>query len=227
MTTRRGNAIPLRSRARESAGKFFHECAVRVFQSARAFTSAATIAAMLLLAACKQAAPLPKHFELPQFTLTERGGQPFGSASLRGKVWVADFFFTSCPGTCLMLSKRMKEIHGALAKDQNVRFVSISTDPANDTPEVMTKYAESLGADSRWAFVTGPRDTVFDLSIKGFKLALVEADSVYEKEKFIHSTKLVLVDRKGWIRGYYDGVSEGNAEKDRLLADIKRLIDER
>jgi protein SCO1/2 len=182
---------------------------------------------LLLLAGCERpAAPMGKMFELPQFTLTERSGQPFDSTSLRGKVWVADFFFTSCPGTCLMLSKRMKELHGTLAKDENVRFVSISTDPANDTPEVMAKYAESLGADSRWAFVTGPRDAVFDLSIKGFKLALVEADSVYEKEKFIHSTKLVLVDRKGWIRGYYDGVSEGSAEKDRLLADIKRLIEE-
>ena len=125
-----------------------------------------------------------------------------------------------------MLSKRMKEIHASLAKDENVRFVSISTDPANDTPEVMTTYAAGLGADSRWAFVTGRHDAVFDLSIKGFKLALVEADSVYVKEKFIHSTKLVLVDRKGWIRGYYDGVSEGSGEKNRLLADIKRLLAE-
>ena len=124
--------------------------------------------AALFLAACTEQKPLSKHFELPKFTLTERSGQPFDSTSLRGKVWVADFFFTSCPGTCLMLSKRMREIHGSLAKDENVRFVSISTDPANDTPEVMTKYAEGLGADSRWAFVTGPHDAVFDLSIKGF-----------------------------------------------------------
>lgn len=182
---------------------------------------------LLCFAGCERpAAPLPKHFELPQFTLTERSGNPFDSASLRGEVWVADFFFTSCPGTCLMLSKRMKEVHDSLAKDENVRFVSISTDPANDTPAVMAKYADGLGADSRWAFVTGPHDAIFDLSIKGFKLALIEADNVYAKEKFIHSTKLVLVDRKGWIRGYYDGVSEGDAEKNRLLADIKRLINE-
>jgi len=182
---------------------------------------------LLLLGSCERpAAPLPKHFELPQFTLIERSGKPFDSASLRGKVWVADFFFTSCPGTCLMLSKRMKEVHGAFGKDENVRFVSISTDPANDTPEVMTKYADGLGADSRWAFVTGRHDAVFDLSIKSFKLALVEEENVDAKEKFIHSTKLVLVDRKGWIRGYYDGVGEGSAEKDRLVADIKRLLAE-
>ena len=181
---------------------------------------------LLVLAACTEQKPLPKHFEIPKFTLTERSGQPFDSASLRGKVWVADFFFTSCPGTCLMLSKRMKEIHAATAKNEDVRFVSISTDAETDTPEVMTKYAASLGADARWSFLTGARDTVFDLSIKGFKLALADAEGVDVKEKFIHSTKLVLVDRHGWIRGYYDGVSEGSAEKDRLLADIQRLLSE-
>ena len=183
--------------------------------------------ASFFLAACNDAKPLPKRFEVPKFTLTERSGQPFDSTSLRGKVWVADFFFTSCPGTCLMLSKRMKEIHAAFSKDDNVRFVSISTDAENDTPGVLRKYADALGADTRWNFLTGERAAIFDLSITGFKLALVEADSVDVKEKFIHSTKLVLVDRKGWIRGYYDGVSEGSGEKDRLLADIKRLIDER
>jgi len=182
---------------------------------------------LLCLAGCERpAAPLNKMFELPKFTLTERSGQPFDSASLGGKVWVADFFFTSCPGTCLLLSKRMKEIHEAFGKDDNVRFVSISTDAETDTPEVMTKYAASLGADSRWAFLTGQRGVVFDLSMKGFKLALADAEGVDVKEKFIHSTKLVLVDRKGWIRGYYDGVSEGAGEKERLLNDIQRLLNE-
>ncbi len=178
---------------------------------------------LVVLSACTQQKPLPKLFEVPRFTLTERSGQPFDSASLRGKVWVADFFFTSCPGTCLMLSKRMKEIHDATVKGGDVRFVSISTDAETDTPAVMTKYAASLGADSRWSFLTGARDTVFELSIKGFKLALADAEGVDVKEKFIHSTKLVLVDRHGWIRGYYDGVSPASAEMDRLLADIKRL----
>ena len=182
---------------------------------------------LLVLAGCERPAqPLRKLFEVPHFTLTERSGQPFDSASLLGKVWVADFFFTSCPGTCLMLSNRMKEIHQATAKNGDVRFVSISTDPLADTPEVLRHYADSLGADARWSFLTGERPAIFDLSIGGFKLALADAAGVDVKEKFIHSTKLVLVDRKGWIRGYYDGVSEGSGERDRLLADIKRLLAE-
>ena len=186
----------------------------------------AAIAAAIFLAACTESRPLPKRFEVPKFTLTERSGQSFDSASLLGKVWVADFFFTSCPGTCLMLSNRMKEIHDATAKNGDVRFVSISTDPGTDTPEVLSKYAASLGADSRWMFLTGPRTAIFDLSITGFKLALADADGVDVKEKFIHSTKLVLVDRHGWIRDYYDGVGDNSAEKERLLADIKRLLNE-
>jgi protein SCO1/2 len=182
---------------------------------------------LLAFAGCERpAAPLPKRFEVPKFSLTERSGQPFDPESLRGKVWVADFFFTSCPGTCLMLSNRMKEIHRATAKDADVRFVSFSTDPETDTPEVLRKYADTLGADARWSFLTGPRPEIFALSIGGFKLALADADGVDVKEKIIHSTKLVLVDRHGWIRDYYDGVGDKPGETERLLADIKRLLNE-
>ncbi len=184
------------------------------------------IAAAIFLAGCTEARPLPKRFEVPKFTLAERSGQPFDSTSLLGKVWVADFFFTSCPGTCLLLSNRMKEIHAATAKGGGVHFVSISTDPETDTPEVLRNYAASLGADERWSFLTGPRQAIFELSIGGFKLALADADGVDVKEKIIHSTKLVLVDRRGWIRDYYDGVGDKPGEKERLLADIKRLLQE-
>jgi protein SCO1/2 len=185
------------------------------------------LAAAIFFAGCTEpAAPLPKRFEVPKFTLTERSGRPFDSASLLGKVWVADFFFTECPGTCLMLSNRMKEIHRATANSGDVRFVSISTDPKVDTPEVLRKYADSLGADERWSFLTGPRTAIFELSIGGFKLALADAGGVDVKEKIIHSTKLVLVDRHGWIRDYYDGVGDKPGETERLLADIKRLLEE-
>lgn len=180
---------------------------------------------LVALAACTEEKPLPRRFEVPKFMLTERSGQPFDSASLRGKVWVADFFFTTCPGTCLLLSHRLKEIQAA-EKSGDVRFVSITTDPANDTPEALRKYADSLGADARWFFLTGPRTAIFELSIAGFKLALADATGVDAKEKYIHSTKLVLVDRHGWIRGYYDGVGGRADEKERLLADIQRLLHE-
>jgi protein SCO1 len=92
----------------------------------------------------------------------------------------------------------------------------------------LREYAKPRGADARWFFVTGKKDEIFDLSMKGFKLALVDADGVNAKDKFIHSTKIALVDRQGWIRGYYDGFGDNtSAEKERLLADVQRLLEEK
>jgi protein SCO1/2 len=178
-------------------------------------------------AGCTQPKPLPKLFEIPKFTLAERSGQTFDSASLRGKVWVADFFFASCPGVCLELSKRMSYLHHATGDLPDVRFLSISTDE-KDTPEVLAAYAKQQNASERWAFVGGPKLDVFKLSVDGFKLALADAQGVDVAEKFIHSTKLILIDRQGWIRGYYDGIGPNQAdEAGRLLADIKRLLSEK
>lgn len=164
-------------------------------------------------------------FELPPFTLTERSGKPFAAPeAMRGKVWVADFFFASCPGVCLELSKSLSSVHQAARDLSDARFLSISTDE-NDTPEVLRSYAEQRGADGRWSFVTGAKMEVFRLSTDGFKLALADAGGVNVAEKFIHSSKLVLIDKTGWIRGYYDGIGPKQpADTKRLLADIKRLL---
>jgi len=192
-----------------------------VLRSARSFS----IAAAIFLAACSQSKPLPKLFELPPFTLTERSGQPFRAPdAMRGKVWVADFFFASCPGVCLELSKRMAFLHHATRDLPDVHFLSISTDE-KDTPEVLAAYANQQNASARWSFVGGPKLDVFKLSIDGFKLALADAAGVDVAEKFIHSTKLILIDQQGWIRGYYDGIGDNQAaDAKRLLADIKRLL---
>ncbi len=184
---------------------------------------------LALLSACEKtppAAPLPKLYPVPSFTLTERSGQPFHSDSLRGKVWVASFFFATCHGTCPLLNTQMEALQSATADQPNVRLLSISTDQ-DDTPEKLRDYAAGQHAGDRWFFVTGKKDEVFDLSVKGFKLALADANGVNLKEKFIHSTKIALIDQQGNIRGYYDGVGDNApAEKARLLADIKRLLAE-
>ncbi len=179
---------------------------------------------LLLLCSCKPAPkPLTKLYQLPTFTLTERSGQPFDSATMRGKVWVASFFFASCPGPCNLLNEQMKAIHQG---NTGVHLLSISTD-VDDTPAVLSAYAKARNADARWLFLTGKKDEVFDLSTKGFKLALADAPNVNIADKFIHSTKIALIDQQGWIRGYYDGFGD-NAPADvaRLLADIKRVQQE-
>src|SRR6266446_2734058 len=108
---------------------------------------------------------------VPEFVLLNQDGKNFGSAQLRGKIWIADFIYTTCPGPCPMISTRMSEMQKPLEKT-DVQLVSFSVDPEKDTPEVLRSYAEKLHArDERWKFLTGDRATIYNLSQNGFKLA--------------------------------------------------------
>ena len=188
--------------------------------------------AMLALAGCKKA-PVEAQFQvakngelnaikkLPDFGLTERSGREFGLADLKGRVWVADFFYTTCPGPCAALSTRMSELQKAVAGLEDVRMVSISSDPEKDTPAVLQGYAERYQAGPRWLFLTGKKDAIYKLANKGFLLSLTE-DPANTAEPITHATRLVLVDKTGTIRGYYDAL--GSEGIDRLLADVKRLL---
>jgi len=100
---------------------------------------------------------------VPEFTLINQEGKNFGSADLRGKIWIADFVYTTCPGPCPMISNRMSEIQEPL-KNTDVHLVSFSVDPEKDTPKVLQGYAEKLGAEmGRWDFLTGPKSTIYNL----------------------------------------------------------------
>ena len=168
-------------------------------------------------------AELPKHWSIPDFTLTERSGQPVTLAELRGKVWVADFFYTTCPGPCPMLSSRLSALQETFASEPDLRLVSISTDPAKDTPAVLQQYAAKFKAGPHWLFLTGEKAAIFDLANKGFKLSVTEERN--NPEPITHSTKLVLIDRTGTVRGFYDGTTADDSA--RLIADIKRLLAEK
>ena len=184
----------------------------------------AALAALLLSLACRAPeAPLPRLGTLPAFQLVERSGRPLTSASLRSKVWVADFIFTTCGGACPAMTARMARLRREVPGD--VAFVSFTVDPANDTPEVLARYAANFKADDRWLFVTGPQKDLYALSTEGFKLAALEVPPEQRREgddgPFLHSSKFVLVDRAGHIRGYYDSTDED--EMRGLVADITRL----
>ena len=175
-----------------------------------------------LLTACSKPEPLPKYWSIPNFTLTDRAGQSFDSASLKGKVWVSDFFFASCPGACPMLSARMSALHQQFAGEDRLRFVSITTDPGHDTPEVLKEYAARFKADARWIFLTGDKTGIWKLSRDGFKLAV--ADAPGEKEIIAHSTRIVLIDKNGQARGFYDGIGDDRPNK--IAEDIRKLLAE-
>jgi protein SCO1/2 len=163
---------------------------------------------------------LARHWQVPDFCLTERSGGTVSLSGLKGKVWVADFFYTSCPGPCPMMTSRLSEIHKATRGRDGVVMVSISTDPSKDTPEVLKQYAEKFGADQRWLFLTGDKDAIFNLANKGFKLSVTEEGGT-EAEPVTHSTKLVLVDKNGTIRGFYEGTSKDDIQQ--IESAISRL----
>jgi protein SCO1/2 len=168
-------------------------------------------------------ADLGPYWAVPDFALTERSGETKGLADLRGKVWVADFFYTTCPGICPMLSSRLATLQEKFAANPDVRLVSIATDPAKDTPAALKAYAERFKAGPNWLFLTGDKAVIFDLANKGFKLSVTEERN--NPEPVTHSTKLVLVDRTGMIRGFYEGAGETD-DTPRLVADIGRLLRE-
>ena len=166
--------------------------------------------------------PLPSYGTVPAFELTNQDAHSFGSQQLAGKIWIADFIFTACPGPCPIISTRMSELQKPLGKT-DVRLVSFSVDPEKDTPEVLRVYADKLRKESfPWDFLTGPLDTITSLSRDGFKLAIAAGEEPGSGP--VHSTRFVLVDRRGAIRGYYDALAADGVTK--LLADANHLLRE-
>jgi len=164
------------------------------------------------------AGPLPVFYAVDDFSLLERSGRTVRLADLEGKVWIADFVFTRCPGPCPILTREMGRL--AVALPEEVRFVSFSVDPEFDTPEVLTTYADACGADAnRWLFLTGTKDAVWDLVRDGFRLTVEP-----EAAGVLHSLRFVLVDRSGRVRGVYTGNDE--ADLARLRRDARRLLAE-
>jgi len=160
--------------------------------------------------------------QVPAFQLTNQEGRAFGRADLQGKIWIADFVFTSCPGPCPMISSRMSEMQKPLEKT-DVHLVSFTVDPDKDTPKVLQGYAEKLKAQpGRWDFLTGPKSALYDLTRNGFKLGV--SDGAEEQGVPVHSTRIVLVDRQGMIRGYYDALAADAVTK--VLADASHLLRE-
>jgi protein SCO1 len=158
----------------------------------------------------------------PQFQFTAQDGTTVSNADLKGKVWVANFIFTRCVGPCPVMTSRMAELNQALSgKTKDVELVSITVDPEYDTPQVLKEYGERVGASpERWKFLTGPKDQIDATVMKGFLQALSREPSGMP----IHSTRFVLVDRDGWMRGFLDGNDPELPQK--LLMDIGDLLRE-
>ncbi|HKR65333.1 MAG TPA: heme o synthase [Thermoanaerobaculia bacterium] len=180
---------------------------------------------MVLLVVSARAVPrveLPKLFAVPETRLVDERGRATSLASMKGSVTVYDFIFTNCAGTCPIMANNMRALTPKIAKDAPVRFVSISVDPTRDTPAVLAEYAERVRNDARWTFLTGNRDDVVKLSVQGFKLSA--GDPTPGGDPLLHSSKFVVADKNGVIRGYFDA-ADGNVPE-QVAKVVEQLLAE-
>lgn len=182
-------------------------------------SSAAFAALLLACSGCRShprdTAELADFGAVPRFRLIAQDGQPFDSSVLEGKIWVADFFFTTCNGPCPRMTSQMHQIQEAIWKMPDVKLVSFTVDPARDTPQQLTLYAKTHHASpEHWYFLTGDQAALNHLGLDVFRLNHVDGT-------LQHSTRFVLVDQKSHIRGYYDTSEQDSISK--LIADIHAL----
>ena len=152
------------------------------------------------------------------FELTNQSGQLTTRNDLDGKIWVADFIFTSCESICPTMTENLSTVQDAFSNSEDVHFVSITVDPERDTPEVLTEFSEQFNVNpERWDFLTGPKEYIKELSYQGFMIGTGD-------EMTNHSPKFILIDRDGDIRGFYTGTELPDVE--RLKVDIQTLLNE-
>ncbi|TNE79723.1 MAG: SCO family protein [Bacteroidetes bacterium] len=157
---------------------------------------------------------------ISDFSFVNQDGLVINQDSLRGKIYVANFFFTTCPDICPSMMKNVQFVYNKYNEAPDIRFISHTVDPKQDSVAALKKYADNLGAQSnRWYLVTGSKAALYFAAEHDYLLAAVETSL---EDAFIHSEKLVLIDHKGHIRGFYNGLEFREMRK--LVDDIKALV---
>jgi protein SCO1/2 len=160
---------------------------------------------------------------IPPFSFVNQEGDTVTEKIVEGKIYVTDFFFTSCPTICPVMKRQMIKVYKEFKANPDVMIVSHSIDPDHDTPQVLNKYAKDLGVEgTQWQFVTGPKEKIYEIGQKNY-MSTAKEDKTAEGG-YIHSGAFILVDKEKHVRGMYDGTTEEGTQK--LIADMKRLLDE-
>jgi len=162
------------------------------------------------------------YHSIADFAFVNQVGDTIRKEDMAGKIYVADFFFTSCPTICPVMKKEMLRVYEQFKGEPNFRILSHSIDPTHDTQTVLKDYAEKLGVPdaATWNFLTGDQEKIFEIGQTSY-LTTTMADDM-EPGGFLHSGAFLLVDQQGRIRGVYDGTK--TEQVDRLLADIPKLL---
>ncbi len=158
---------------------------------------------------------------IPDFTFVNQEGNPVGKTQMEGKITIVDFFFTSCPSICPVMSQEMERVNDMFRDEPRVQILSISIDPEFDTPEILKEYADDHNAVAgKWDFLSGGKLETYQLAKCGFVIPALDGNGV--PDDFAHSDKFTLVDEKGRIRGYYSGTSREDV--DLLMLEAKILL---
>ncbi len=167
---------------------------------------------------------LPNDFHrVPAFALTNQHNQPISEQTFAGKVYVTNFFFTTCRGICSKMTKNLLRVQEAFNEDERVALLSHSVTPDVDTPAVLKQYATTYGCRAgKWQLATGEQDAIYALGRNGY---FVEEDQGRERDNaFLHSENFILVDTNRRLRGIYNGLNR--TDVDRLIEDIRSLLAE-
>ncbi|WP_338359438.1 SCO family protein [Yeosuana marina] len=160
-----------------------------------------------------------KTHKIPDFSFVNQNGQTITNDTYKGKIYIADFFFTTCPGICPKLTNSMNVIQDFYAKDDDVMLLSHSVMPWIDTVDKLKKYAEAHNVnDSKWNLVTGDKDAIYSIARNGY-FADEDFKKTSDDSNFIHTENFILVDKQGYIRGVYNGTLEVDIHR------LKRHID--
>ncbi|AEA43483.1 SCO family protein [Fluviicola taffensis] len=165
---------------------------------------------------------------IQEFSFTDQTGKSYGSKDLKGKIYVAEYFFTTCGTICPRMNQEMMRVQKAYQRNEQFKILSFTVDPETDSVAQMKIYADGHGADPKqWHFLTGDKKDLYKLARRSF-FVLKPAEAANQGDvgsDFIHTNYFVLVDTKKQIRGYYDGTS--SKEVDKLIGDIGKLLEEK
>jgi protein SCO1 len=160
------------------------------------------------------------YHSIPDFDFTNQYGKKFGKKDVKGKIYITEYFFTTCKSICPIMNNNLQRVYAEFKNDEDFLILSHTVDPETDSVSVLLDYAKAHGVnDLKWQFLTGEKQKLYELARKGYLLNAEEGNG--GEEDFIHTQNFALIDKEGHIRGFYDGTD--SLEINRLILEVNLL----
>jgi protein SCO1/2 len=168
---------------------------------------------------------LPPVSYVRPFSFTDQDGKPFTEKDVAGKVYVAEYFFTTCKGICPIMNNNMRKVYEKLKGEKGFLILSHTCNPETDSTATLKRYADSMGVShSNWVFLTGRKDSLYNMARISYVIDDPKNNLVDIKDDFLHTQFWALVDKNGDVRKIYDGLKQ--SEVNAMIADIEKLLTE-